>query len=416
MATTKARKSSISDRAFRNPGDGIQIFVFVMFLLMGGGISYPLLMGPLLHILGARDWLETPCVVISSRLGSHRGSKGGTTYSVDIRYAYGFKERQYVSSRYQFFQGSTSEYEKKRSIVRSYRPGQQAFCFVDPQDPRSAVLNRGFTSDMYFGLIPLVFLVIGGVGLTFTIRRARKKKTASAQWPWRSSSALDRIQTASTSMSPGLTSSSEPLTLKPQASPAAKLVGLFLFALFWNGIISVFIFQVLETWRAGSPNWFLTLFMIPFVLVGLGAAGGVGYFFLALFNPRPKLVVSPSAIPLGGSGQLEWEVSGRVDRIRHFYIFLEGREEATYRSGKSTRTDKEVFARIDVLDTQAPGYMIRGSARITIPPEALPSFESVHNRIVWVLSVSGEIERWPDLNEEFPIAVLPTSASRRSQP
>jgi hypothetical protein len=207
--------------------------------------------------------------------------------------------------------------------------------------------------------------------------------------------------------------SSMPRTLKPQASPAAKLLGIIVFSAFWNGIISVFISQALKTWRAGSPDWFLTLFMIPFVLVGLGTVAGVGYFFLALFNPRPKLIVSPGAIPVGGSAQLEWEVSGRVDRILRFCIYLEGREEATYQSGKSTRTDKEAFARIEAMDTQTPGYMSHGTARIMVPSDTLPSFEGDHNKIVWVLCVRGDIERWPDLNEEFPIVILPMSSSGR---
>ncbi|MBZ5536921.1 MAG: DUF3592 domain-containing protein [Acidobacteriia bacterium] len=413
MAITESSKKSISDKAFRNPATAIQIFVFAMFLLMGGGIAYVLLIGPLLHIVEARNWIETPCVVISSGLSSHRGSKGGTTYSVDIRYAYAFDGRQYVSTRYQFFQGSTSGYERKREIVRSYRPGQQVICFVDPDEPRSAVLERGITSDLYLGLFPLAFLLIGGVGLTYTIRNMQKKR-ASSQASWLPSSALSRSQTLSASSPLSMASSSMPLTLKPQTSPTAKLLGIIVFSAFWNGIISVFISQALKTWRAGFPDWFLTLFMVPFVLVGLGTVVGVGYFLLALFNPRPKLIVSPGAIRLGGSAQLEWEVSGRVDRIRRFCIYLEGREKATYRSGKSTRTDEEAFARIEAIDTQTRGYMNHGTARIMIPSDTLPSFEGDHNKIVWVLCVRGDIERWPDLNEEFPIAVLSMNASGRS--
>ncbi|MBZ5552420.1 MAG: DUF3592 domain-containing protein [Acidobacteriia bacterium] len=414
MANIESPKTSISEKALRDPGTSIQIFVFGMFLLVGGGIAYVLLIGPILHVVKAKSWIETPCVVISSRVASHRGSKGGTTYSVDIRYAYGVEGRQYVSTRYQFFQGSSGGFEKKWEIVRSYRPGQQAICFVDPDDPRSAVLERGFTSELYFGLIPLVFLVIGGVGLTCAVRRMHRRNAASPQTPWLSRSVQVRIQTPSASSPLSPASSSEPLTLKPQASPIAKLLGIILFSAFWNGIISVFIFQAWKTWRGGSPDWSLTLFMIPFVLVGLGTIVGVGYFFLALFNPRPKLTVSPGAIPLGGSAQLEWEVTGRADRIRRFCIYLEGREEATYPSGKSTHTDKEAFARIDAIDTQTPGYMTHGTARITVPPDTVPSFESAHNKIVWLLCVRGDIERWPDLDEEFPIAVLPMNSPGRS--
>gem|GEM_PF-2716050 len=39
--------------------------------------------------------------------------------------------------------------------------------------------------------------------------------------------------------------------------------------LFWNGIVAVFLFQVLGGFHRGRPEWFLTIFLIPFLLVGL---------------------------------------------------------------------------------------------------------------------------------------------------
>jgi hypothetical protein len=35
------------------------------------------------------------------------------------------------------------------------------------------------------------------------------------------------------------------------------------------------------------------------------------------------------------------------------------------------------------------------------------SFSTQHNKIVWSIRVKGEIARWPDLNEEFALTVLP---------
>ena len=50
-------------------------------------------------------------------------------------------------------------------------------------------------------------------------------------------------------------------------------VGAFLgslgICLFWNGIVSVFIVKTTTDWRGGGGNWFETLFLIPFVLIGL---------------------------------------------------------------------------------------------------------------------------------------------------
>ena len=50
-------------------------------------------------------------------------------------------------------------------------------------------------------------------------------------------------------------------------------VGAFLgslgICLFWNGIVSVFVVKIIMDWRGGNGNWFETLFLTPFVLIGL---------------------------------------------------------------------------------------------------------------------------------------------------
>jgi hypothetical protein len=39
------------------------------------------------------------------------------------------------------------------------------------------------------------------------------------------------------------------------------------------------------------------------------------------------------------------------------------------------------------------------------------SFEASNNKIVWAVKLHGEIAKWPDVDFEFPITVLPASAS-----
>jgi hypothetical protein len=98
--------------------------------------------------------------------------------------------------------------------------------------------------------------------------------------------------------------------------------------------------------------------------------------------------------------------------LRSLRIFLEGREEATYRRGTSTYTDKKPFLKLEVRTINDPTQMADGQARIALPLNTVPSFKSDNNRIVWVLKVEGEIPRWPDLKEEFEISVLPPSSAK----
>ena len=88
----------------------------------------------------------------------------------------------------------------------------------------------------------------------------------------------------------------------------------------------------------------------------------------------------------------------------------EAREEATYRQGTRTSTDKKTFLRIEAASAQDAAAISEGRASVTLPVDTMPTFKSDNNRIIWSLLVTGAIPRWPDLNEEFVIEVLPARA------
>lgn len=375
--------------------------VFLVFLLAGLGLLYGIFLRPVGKILAARSWRKTPCVVVASRVRSHRGDDR-PTYSVDILYAYEVGGREYRSGRYGFFGGSSSGHSGKAAIIKQHPPGKKAVCYVDPADPTEAVLERGATWHLLGGLIPLVFVLVGAGGLLYIRRHAptRGEPTPQAEW----------LPTAADAASglPG------PVTLGAASSPLKKLAVAVVFAAFWNGIVSVFVWQVVQSWRRGEPEWFLTIFMTPFVLVGLGAIGAVGYCFLQLFSPRPLLTVSSQAVPLGGTLDVQWTMLGRIDTVRRMTLHLEGREEATYTRGTDTVTDKEVFARIEVADLADRYEILSGQAQVTVPPDTMHSFEAEHNKIVWALHLHADIPKWPDVDEEFPLAVLPASRAEEA--
>jgi heme/copper-type cytochrome/quinol oxidase subunit 2 len=381
---------------------------FSIFLLVGLGVFYAMFLRPVAKILDARGWIETPCVVVSSQVRSH-DSDDGTTYSVDILYTYTVNGREYKSNRYHFLSGSSSGYQGKAEIVNRHPPGTRTVCYVNPNDPTNAVLERGFTNDLWFGLMPLLFVAVGGGGVYFTLRAARRAQVISPEMKWLPKKVRYGAGRTAPSSVPR-DGSTGPVVLKSAATPMAKLLVTFFIAAFWNGIVSVFVFQAVESWQKGRPEWFLTLFLIPFVLAGLVMIGAIGYFFLALFNPRATLTVNASAVPLGGTLELQWRVTGRVEVVKRLRIYLEGREEATYRRGTSTCTDKEAFATVELADATAHYDIRAGQHKVTLPADTMHSFESDNNKIVWTLRVHGEIERWPDLKEEFPVVVLPAPA------
>jgi hypothetical protein len=390
------------------------VVFFGIFFLAGCGFFYGFFVRPALNIMEARGWVERPCVIESSQVQSHRGDDG-TTYSVDILYRYSVDGREYKSSRYHFMGGSTGGYRGKQDIVRRHPPGRETICYVNPANPNEAVLVRGWTPDMWFGLIPLVFVAVGLIGIIFALRKAR---TAGAVTSPISRGARAAGVSSVATPSPltrgsGLPARHDegPADLKSRGTPLGKLIAVIFFALFWNGIVSVFVVQVIKGWQRGGggfmEKWFLPVFLIPFVLIGLGLIGAVLYQFLLLFNARPRLRVSSRTVRLGDAVDLEWRLEGRTRSVERLRILLKGKEEATYRRGTDTRTDSHVFAEVELVNTSVRGDMLSGSTRFIVPEDTMHSFQADHNKITWCLHVEGTIRKWPDIGEEFDMQVLP---------
>ena len=202
------------------------------------------------------------------------------------------------------------------------------------------------------------------------------------------------------------------VTLKPQVSPVGKLIGMCCIALFWNGIISVFLFELYKSFSRGHIDWFLALFLTPFVLVGLAFIGGVVYYLLAMLNPRPTLKLKSKRIMPGEKFDISWELSGSVERIDSMKVYLEGREEATYRRGTTTSTDTSVFSTIELLTTKGSSRMRRGTVTASLPKNSIHSFDGNNNKIKWHICIHGDIPKWPDVKEEFEITVAPLEVEK----
>jgi hypothetical protein len=366
---------------------------FTFFMLFGLAMS-AVFLWPLAQIYQANNWRQVPCTILESRVESHSGSKGGSTYSVEVKYEYFIDDVRHVGDRYKFMGGSSSGYDGKKAIVDKLAPGTQTNCYVNRRDPNDSVIERGFTADILFGFIPLIFALIGAGGL-FGVFVYKQK------FP------RPRAITAGAGMPAGSPPRAGAAKLKTSSSRIGRLILSIVFAAFWNAIVSVFLFSCISGWRSGSGDGCMTAFLMPFVLVGIGLMVLVAYFFLGLFNPSPTLKLNPAVVALGDSVEVEWETTGNVDRVKSFKITLEGREEATYKRGTSTSTDKSVFLKLDIVDSPRGKDLRRGKGKFQIPADSMHTFISKHNKIIWSLSVKGDIPMWPDINEEFPLEVQP---------
>ena len=374
---------------------GMRLFGFV-FIAIGGGLLYAIFFRPMLKEMAAAKWPQVPCEIVSSKVGQHSGNKS-STYSVDVRYRYVIGGKDFTGTSYNFDTGNSSSRGWREDVVASLPPGKKTVCHVNPDDPLDAVLSVKASPDRWFGLIPGLFLV---VGLIIFFKAPSMGRSGSA-----SPVALTITHSHDglpTLIHPGTTGEVE---LKQATPPGCAFAFLAVFALIWNGVVWVFMLNM------KGEGWGSRLFLSIFVLAGLAMIAAAIYQFLALFNPRPVLTVSAAAVPLGGTLDVRWRFTGNVRRLVNLTVSLMAREEATYRRGTTTSTDKSVFVNTVVFDTADRAAMSGGSVKVEVPRDLIHTFTARNNKVTWMLRMHGDIPKWPDVDAEFPITVLPRDAA-----
>ncbi len=366
---------------------------FSAFLLIGLSAFYSFGIRPALQLLQSEKWQETPCRVISSSVRSH-DSDDGTTYSVDILYSYDINGMGYRSNAYNFMGGSSSGYGGKKKIVNAYPPGTSTVCYVSPENPADAVLNRNFTADMLFGLIPLLFVFAGAGGLIYTMKRKEGADRTTEEYDNRSLSDYSRGD----------------CELKPTVGPWGSFLGGLLFTLFWNGIVSMFVYHDVQGWIKGRPDWFLTIFLTPFVIIGLLCLYGSLNSFVALFNPRPRVKVNSRSIRAGNKLKVQWEINEKsVDLFRKLTITL----KCIRGEFKDRNSRKSIVENFTIVETEDRFKMESGSKDIIIPEKAATSNESSEGeKVYWIISLKGILRTRPKLDLEYRISILPVRTNK----
>jgi len=401
----------------------VVLFLFGMvFAAFGVGFIWFAIVAPTLKSNAAKSWIETECRIISSVVKSH-SDDDGTTYSPDIKYQFETDGQTFQGKRHSFSIMSGSS-KWANGIVRNYRPGESHACFYDPNDPSDSVLTRemdwsvrGFFLPL---IIPLIFLLIGvSISAVAILGWGRKSKNPPAISSRADTSLHNQLSFSETSKLNQFTSGvhpedqldaswSVPKKLKPENSKWILFLIVLGVAIFWNGIVSVFVFGLftddIGTWgRVG-----MGLFLTPFVLIGLVLLFAVIYMFMSLFNPGVEIAISTGAVPLGGEVDIAWEIEGNARRLRKLKVEIQGEQSATYQFGTSTSTDFEIFELIPVCEVTHQADIEFGSATVRIPDSTMHTFDGGNNKVSWTIVVHGEIPWWPDVNATYPFRVKPT--------
>jgi hypothetical protein len=403
-------------------------FVVSGLVFFGAGIA--MLVGfQLLDWLSCRsaaDWPGVPCTIVSSTVQEHRGDDS-TSYSVEARFTYEVDQQKFTADQYDF---NTSRRARKKckEIVRQIPAGTKTVCFVDPDDPENAVLNKEFLLSWLELAMGLVFSAVGlaiAIGLPLAASRQNKQKRTVDGSIVSTDDRLASLGGNPRAMSVEGSQSAEgkssglyqediedqkwdvPQRLKPTSTKFVLLLITIGVALFWNGIVSVFLWQAIMEPAGAISSTFLLLFMIPFVLVGLVLILDVVRSFLSLFNPVFQIAMSTGAVGRGNTVDVAWEIKGSAKRIDRLRIAVVGTETARYLQGTSTVTDTSHFGLITVVDTDDAEEISFGSSAVTIPTDAMHTFADRHNQVTWAIQVRGEIARWPDVLQQHKFRVKP---------
>lgn len=378
---------------------------FLFFGVAGLGLLVGLVLPKALEWASMRGWQPTQAEVIWSRVRS-KSDSDGTTYAVDLFYRYEIGGKEYRANRYNLLGGSSSGRSGKLAVVRAHPAKSRLEVYVDPERPWRAVVRRDLGWGALFALFPLPFLAVGFGGLWWSFRRRNQGTSVSRPKPSRPQ--VSRRGGSTLVAAPPVAVAGQWIPVGSGRKPA--FVGLTIMALFWNGIISFGVRDALggligDSLVERAFGGGFALFMIPFVLVGIGLALGAIYCFFALFGPRYEIQLGEAELAPGRSTSIQWRRTGGRGQPRDFALLLVGREEATWSQGSSNSTARSVFHERVLFETTVPLAMEQGRVELRIPDDGVPSFRGRHNKLCWLLCLRATVPRLPDLRDEREITV-----------
>jgi hypothetical protein len=181
-------------------------------------------------------------------------------------------------------------------------------------------------------------------------------------------------------------------------------------ALFWNGILSIFVWRLIDDWnRMGGFKWFNAAFLVPFVLVGivliLAVLGSALKWFVSSLTGRIDVEVSTHPLVLGGSSRIHVAQRGLI-ALKRVELRLICTEAATYIAGTSTATaTKEVVRHLIADPDENPAGGLPLEIDFTVPADAMHSFEAPNNKIIWTLRVTARFFGFA-LRDDYRLAVV----------
>lgn len=135
---------------------GCTIFI-ALFPLFAIVITF-LIIGDIWHIFDQRSWEARPCIILES---SVRENPKKPYFTFEVKYQYEYNDETYISKSFRDDHRGSDYYSNVDKLVQKYPVGSETICFVNPNDPQMALLERTSLFNLFFLLIPLSMIFIG---------------------------------------------------------------------------------------------------------------------------------------------------------------------------------------------------------------------------------------------------------------
>jgi len=176
-------------------------------------------------------------------------------------------------------------------------------------------------------------------------------------------------------------------------------------------LATILILTATTAWQRGTIDWLATGISIPISMTAIWSVYNLFHQLLALTGiGPPALEVSKFPFIAGEDYEFHLSQPGRV-RLKLLDVNLVCQEEATFNEGTDIRTErKTVFEqrllRKRGIDVQ-PAEPFEADFEMSLPKQAMHSFKSPNNRVLWKIVIRGRARSWPQQERNFAISVLP---------
>lgn len=406
-------------------GGRIAQALFFAALFVGGGA---MLAGVLSRMTIAEwranhEFVEVRCRVVAERIAEVE-EEGRRYYRPDftIRYTAGGVEYEvaaFDAARVYF----TSE-AQCRQALEAFTVGEEYPCWYDPQDPQTAVLQRGYSWYAWVvPLLPAAFVGVGFGGLVFSYLTWGKSQEHRSLLERTNLDLFDPLRSVAArypTVPDDADVRNSPGTVLRYRVPTVPIPGSILTAVLaaaWNVTVVWFIVRDVRNYFAGVPGDYIYSFLLlPFLAAGGYLVYLAGRQTLTTWGMAPTIVeLSDHPLYSGGSYEMYVTQTGRY-HVNSLTVSLACDEEATFQQGTNSRTHRqrvvetELFRRVSFpIDRERP--LVERIAFV-VPAGAMHSFQSTHNAVKWKLVVRADLQNWPNYAREYAVVVCPDRSGR----